>query len=190
MRERYGCTHSGRACSWRVGSSRPARLVGELAFGRQRRSGDHTRGHACRKLPASEKSPLPEARPRPLGPPRRHGSAGHVKETLVVAVGEFGRSPRMGVSTRQQQHSRWPRPLALLLQRRHCRRRVSHAACSTASPAMRFLPWSPKEKPVHPNDPCERSTSALGIDPDMEIRNHLNQPRELVKGKIVSELFA
>jgi hypothetical protein len=26
---------------------------------------------------------------------------------------------------------------------------------------------------------------ALGIDPDMEIRNHLNQPRELVKGKIV-----
>jgi hypothetical protein len=24
----------------------------------------------------------------------------------------------------------------------------------------------------------------------MEIRNHLNQPRELVKGKIVSDLFA
>jgi len=24
----------------------------------------------------------------------------------------------------------------------------------------------------------------------MEIRNHLNQPRELVKGKIVTDLFA
>jgi hypothetical protein len=29
----------------------------------------------------------------------------------------------------------------------------------------------------------------MGIDPEMEIRNHLNQPRELVKGKIVTELF-
>ena len=31
---------------------------------------------------------------------------------------------------------------------------------------------------------------ALGIDPDMEIRNRLNQPCELVKGKIVTDLFA
>jgi len=29
-----------------------------------------------------------------------------------------------------------------------------------------------------------------GIDPDMEIRNDPNQPRELVKGKIVTDLFA
>src|SRR5262249_49891539 len=31
---------------------------------------------------------------------------------------------------------------------------------------------------------------ALGIDPDMEIRNHLNQPRELVKGKPVIGLWS
>jgi hypothetical protein len=31
---------------------------------------------------------------------------------------------------------------------------------------------------------------ALGIDPDMEIRNHLNQPRELVKGKPVLDLWS
>jgi hypothetical protein len=30
---------------------------------------------------------------------------------------------------------------------------------------------------------------ALGIDPDMEIRNHLNQPRELVKGTPVMGLW-
>jgi len=41
---------------------------------------------------------------------------------------------------------------------------------------------SPKEKPVHPNDLLATVYYALGIDPDMEIRNHLNQPRELVKG--------
>ena len=49
---------------------------------------------------------------------------------------------------------------------------------------------SPKEKPVHPNDLLATIYYALGIDPDMEIRNHLNQPRELVKGKIVTDLFA
>ena len=40
------------------------------------------------------------------------------------------------------------------------------------------------------NDSLATMYFALGIDPDMEIRNHLNQPRELVKGKVVSDLFA
>jgi len=31
---------------------------------------------------------------------------------------------------------------------------------------------------------------ALGIDPDMEIRNHLNQLRELVKGTPVAGLWS
>ena len=43
---------------------------------------------------------------------------------------------------------------------------------------------------MHPNDLLATVYFALGIDPDMEIRNHLNQPRELVKGKIVTDLFA
>jgi hypothetical protein len=49
---------------------------------------------------------------------------------------------------------------------------------------------SPKDKPVHPNDLLATVYYALGIDPDMEIRNHLNQPRELVKGKPVLELWS
>jgi hypothetical protein len=48
---------------------------------------------------------------------------------------------------------------------------------------------SPKEKPVHPADLLASIYYAMGIDPEMEIRNHLNQPRELVKGKIVTELW-
>ena len=66
--------------------------------------------------------------------------------------------------------------------------RASRAACSTANRTR--PPLSPKEKPVHPNDLLATIYYALGIDPDMEIRNHLNQPRELVKGKIVTDLFA
>ena len=42
---------------------------------------------------------------------------------------------------------------------------------------------------LHPNDLLATVYYALGIDPDMEIRNHLNQPRELVKGKPLSELW-
>jgi hypothetical protein len=48
---------------------------------------------------------------------------------------------------------------------------------------------SPKEKPVHPTDLLATVYYALGIDPDMQILNHLNQPRELVKGKPVADLW-
>ena len=48
---------------------------------------------------------------------------------------------------------------------------------------------SPRDKPVHPNDLLATVYYALGIDPNMEIHNHLDQPRELVKGKAVTDLF-
>ncbi len=97
---------------------------------------------------------------------------GLLQETLVVAVGEFGRSPRIGVSTSGNSNApdgrdHWP----------YCYSAVV-AGCS-----------SPKAKPVHPNDLLATTYYALGIDPDMEIRNHLNQPRELVKGKVVTDLW-
>ena len=43
---------------------------------------------------------------------------------------------------------------------------------------------------MHPNDLLATTYYALGIDPDMVVYNHLNQPRELVKGKIVSDLWS
>ena len=49
---------------------------------------------------------------------------------------------------------------------------------------------APKDKPMHPNDLLATIYYALGIDPDMIVLNHLNQPRELVKGKIVAELWS
>lgn len=113
---------------------------------------------------------------------------GLLKETLVVAVGEFGRSPRIGVSTSGNTNApdgrdHWPYCYSAVIA--GCgisRGRQFGESDSTAS--------SPKENPVHPNDLLATVYFALGIDPDMEIRNHLNQPRELVKGKIVSALWA
>jgi hypothetical protein len=113
---------------------------------------------------------------------------GLLKETLVVAIGEFGRSPRMGVSTSGNTNSpdgrdHWPYCYSAVVAGCGIGRGVQYGESDqTAS--------SPKEKPVHPNDLLATVYYALGIDPDMEVRNHLNQPRELVKGKIVTDLWS
>src|SRR5690349_18199852 len=112
---------------------------------------------------------------------------GMFKDTLVVTVGEFGRSPRLGVSTSGNTNSpdgrdHWPYCYtALVAGVGMSAGRVYGASDQTAS--------SPKEKPVHPNDLLATVYYSLGIDPDMTVLNHLNQPRELVKGKPVVELW-
>ncbi|MFQ5928704.1 MAG: DUF1501 domain-containing protein, partial [Acidobacteriota bacterium] len=99
---------------------------------------------------------------------------GLLDETLVVTVGEFGRSPRLGVSTSGNSNApdgrdHWP-------------------YCYTALIAGAGIPGgqlygksdetasSPKEKPVHPNDLLATVYFTLGIDPDMVVLNHLDQP--------------
>jgi hypothetical protein len=113
---------------------------------------------------------------------------GLLKETLVVAIGEFGRSPRIGVSTSGNSNApdgrdHWP----------YCYSGVV-AGCGIARGAQYGesdpTGSSPKNKPVHPNDLLATTYYALGIDPDMVVLNHLNQPRELVKGKIVADLWS
>lgn len=113
---------------------------------------------------------------------------GLLKETMVIAIGEFGRSPRIGVSTSGNSNApdgrdHWPYCYSAVVAGAGIGRGIQYGESdATAS--------SPKEKPVHPNDLLATMYYALGIDPDMEILNHLKQPRELVKGKIVTELFA
>jgi hypothetical protein len=112
---------------------------------------------------------------------------GLLKHTLVVAVGEFGRSPRLGVSTSGNSNSpdgrdHWPYCYSAVVAGAGIARGMQYGESdSTAS--------SPKEKPVHPTDLLATVYYALGIDPDMQILNHLNQPRELVKGKPVADLW-
>ncbi len=113
---------------------------------------------------------------------------GLLKETLVVAVGEFGRSPRLGVSTSGNTNApdgrdHWPYCYTAL---------VSGAGMPTGKlyGASDQTASSPKENPVHPTDLLATVYYAMGIDPMMEIRNHLNQPRELVKGNPLTGLWS
>ena len=109
-------------------------------------------------------------------------------ETLVVVAGEFGRSPRMGVSTSGNGNApdgrdHWPYCYtALVAGAGVSRGSVYGESDDTGS--------TPVEKPVHPRELLATVYHALGIDPGMEVFNHLGQPRELVKGSPVFGIYA
>ena len=109
-------------------------------------------------------------------------------DTLVVAVGEFGRSPQRGLSTSGNGNSpdgrdHWP----------YC-----YTACLAGAGIKRGFVYGksdktasgPLENPVHPTELLATIYHAIGLDPATIIYNHLNQPREMVKGSPVLGLFA
>jgi uncharacterized protein (DUF1501 family) len=113
---------------------------------------------------------------------------GLLAETLVVAVGEFGRSPQRGVSTSGNQNTNdgrdhWP----------YC-----YTACVAGAGIKRGFVYgrsdktasSPLENPVHPTELLATIYHSIGIAPNTIQYNHLNQPRELVKGDVVTALLA
>jgi hypothetical protein len=112
---------------------------------------------------------------------------GLLKETLVVALGEFGRSPRLGVSTSGNTNSpdgrdHWPYCYTALI----AGAGVARGALYGRSDATGS---SPSDSPVHPTQIVATIYHALGIDPHTMVMNHLNQPRELVQAEAVTGLF-
>jgi uncharacterized protein (DUF1501 family) len=113
---------------------------------------------------------------------------GLLDETLLVAVGEFGRSPQRGVSTSGNGNSadgrdHWPYCYTALMAGAGTKRGYVHGKSDeTAS--------SPLEDPVHPGELLATIYHAFGIAPRSIVYNHLNQPRELVKSDAVMGLFA
>jgi hypothetical protein len=112
---------------------------------------------------------------------------GLLKETLVVALGEFGRSPRLGVSTSGNTNSpdgrdHWPYCYTALIAGAGIRRGALYGKSDATGS-------SPIETPVHPTQIVATVYHALGIDPHTIVMNHLNQPRELVQAEPVTALF-
>jgi hypothetical protein len=113
---------------------------------------------------------------------------GLLKETLVVAIGEFGRSPQKGVSTSGNQNSadgrdHWPYCYTSVVAGAGIKRGYVHGKSDKTGS-------SPSEDPVHPMELLATMYHAFGIDPETIVYNHLKQPRELVKAKAVTKLFA
>ena len=113
---------------------------------------------------------------------------GLLEETLVVAVGEFGRSPQKGVSTSGNGNSadgrdHWPYCYTAVLAGAGIGRGQVYGKSDKTGSA-------PLESPVHPGELLATIYHAFGIDPATIVYNHLNQPRELVKAEAVTRLFA
>ncbi|MCB9881550.1 MAG: DUF1501 domain-containing protein [Planctomycetes bacterium] len=113
---------------------------------------------------------------------------GLLDETLVVAVGEFGRSPKRGLSTSGNDNSadgrdHWPYCFTAVVAGAGIKRGHVHGASDATGSA-------PVEKPVHPTELLATIYHAVGVPHGTMIRNHLNQPRELVPAEPVLELFA
>ena len=113
---------------------------------------------------------------------------GLLEDTLVVAVGEFGRSPERGVSTSGNGNSddgrdHWPYCYTSVIAGAGIKRGYVHGKSDKTASA-------PVDSPVHPAQLLATIYHAFGIDPETIVYNHLNQPRELVKGQAVTELFA
>ncbi|MSU59686.1 MAG: DUF1501 domain-containing protein [Pedosphaera sp.] len=113
---------------------------------------------------------------------------GLLKETLVVAIGEFGRSPQKGVSTSGNSNTadgrdHWPYCYTSVIAGAGIKRGYVHGKSDKTGS-------SPAEDPVHPTELLATMYHAFGIDPETIVYNHLKQPRELVKAKAVTKLFA
>jgi uncharacterized protein (DUF1501 family) len=113
---------------------------------------------------------------------------GMLDQTLVVAVGEFGRSPQKGVSTSGNGNSadgrdHWPYCYTAVVAGAGIRRGHIHGQSDKTGSA-------PLADPVHPGELLASIYHAFGIDPATIVYNHLNQPRELVKADAITRLFS
>ncbi len=112
---------------------------------------------------------------------------GLLKETMVVAIGEFGRSPRLGVSTSGNGNApdgrdHWPYCYTALVAGAGIKRGALYGKSDATGS-------SPAENPVHPTQILATVYHALGINPKTIVLNHLNQPRELVQAEPIPALF-
>jgi hypothetical protein len=113
---------------------------------------------------------------------------GLLKDTLVVALGEFGRSPIRGVSTsgnsnQDDGRDHWPYCYTAVVAGAGARRGVVFGKSDKTASA-------PVEKPVHPIQLVATIYHSVGLDPASLIYNHLNQPREMVQADVVDGLLA
>jgi hypothetical protein len=108
---------------------------------------------------------------------------GLLSETLVVAVGEFGRSPQRGLSTsgndnQDDGRDHWPYCYTAVVAGAGAKRgNVYGKSDKTAS--------APLENAVHPKELLATIYHSVGINPGTMVMNHLNQPRELVQAEPV-----
>lgn len=182
LRERYGMTRFGQSCllARRLIEARtrfvqltwPARSDDEPAAGpdgswdTHRNNFPMLRDHRCPVFDRGLAALIEDLHDRGL-----------LSKTLVVAVGEFGRSPKIGAPTTNNVgpggRDHWPDCYAALLAGGGIRPGQAYGESD------RFGAY-PRLNPVHPYDLLGTIYHALGVDPGIEYRDTLNRPRRLM----------
>ena len=101
-------------------------------------------------------------------------------DVMVVWVGEFGRTPRIS-SNGGRDH--WPQCYCAVLAGGGAKRGFVHGASDK-------LGAYPTLGQARPEDLAATMFAALGIDPEAEIRDKLNRPLPVARGKPISEVLA
>jgi hypothetical protein len=188
MRERYGRNTFGQSCLLARRLVEAGTRVVEVVWPKVANSDNHSWdvhvGLSARMK--NQNSPLLDAGLSALISDL--DERGMLDETLVVAIGEFGRSPQRGVSTSGNQNNddgrdHWPYCYTGVVAGGGAKRGVVYGKSDATASA-------PLENPVHPIELLASVYHALGINPATIVYNHLNQPRELVKAEVVTNLFA
>jgi hypothetical protein len=110
---------------------------------------------------------------------------GLLDETLVVWMGEFGRTPRI-MNTQQfgpDGRDHWPLCYTVLF----AGGGITPGAVYGASDRIGAYPAL---DPVTPDDIAATMFWALGIDPATEVRDHLNRPLPIAAGKPITAIFS
>jgi hypothetical protein len=105
---------------------------------------------------------------------------GLLDETLVVWVGEFGRSPRINKAAGRDH---WPQCYTALLAGGGVRRGFVYGASDKYGAY-------PASDPVRPDDLAATMFHLLGIDPHTEVYDALHRPLQIAQGNPVAGLLA
>jgi len=106
---------------------------------------------------------------------------GLLDETLVIAMGEFGRTPKINTS-RGRDH--WPRAFSVVLAGGGIRGGQVYGASDRVGE-------SPADKPVTPADLAATIFTLLGVDPSHELHTGDGRPVAVNQGgKVIRELIA
>jgi hypothetical protein len=112
---------------------------------------------------------------------------GMLDDTLVVAMGEFGRTPKVGQVTSgagadAAGRDHWPHCYSILLAGGGIKPGVVYGSSDS------FAAY-PKNNPVTPEDIAATVYQALGLSSETVLHDPLNRPHALALGKPIGELF-
>lgn len=192
VRQRYGMTRFGQSCllarrlveahtrfvqvTWPARSDDEPTAGPDGSWDTHRNNFPMLRDHRCPVFDRALSALLADLHDRGL-----------LARTLVVAVGEFGRSPKLGVATTNNVgpggRDHWPECYTALVAGGGVRPGEVYGESD------RFGAY-PRSNPVHPYDLLSTVFHAVGLDPAAEYLDTQKRPRRLVEhGQPVTALF-